>query len=225
MDDLVTAARTGDADAQATLWAQVKRLAFRIANRYRNAAALRGGADADDLAQCAALGVLEALRSYDPEKGSFTTWLGFYVSNACRECLGMHRHPEYCPTVSLDAPIGGDTEDLTLADTLPDESAAQAFEDAEHARDNELLRRDLEAALDRLPIPWQDAIRRHDLEGQPLRPDDVQPRRSGLQRLRRDYGLTVYRPNYHRHKGLAAFRSTWSSVVEDEVIRKLDRRN
>lgn len=169
MNDLVDAARTGDADAQTALWAQVKRLAFKITNQYRSAAALRGSADCDDLAQCAALGVLEALRSYDPEKGSFTTWLGFYVRNACRECLGVHRHPEYCPTVSLDAPIGGDTEDLTLADTLPDESAALAFEDAEHAHDNELLRRDLEAALDRLPIPWRDAIRRHDPEGQPLR--------------------------------------------------------
>lgn len=235
MNDLVKAAQTGSPDAQAVLWAKVKRLAFRIANQYQSAAALRGGADADDLAQCAALGVLEALHSYDPEKSAFTTWLVYHVRNTCRECLGMHRHPEYCPTISLDAPIGGDTEDLTLADTIPDESAAQAIENAENSLDNQRLREALNAALEGLPDEMATTIRLHDLDGLTLQEAaDMQGvhcntaqqwRRNGFNRLRRHSGLRAwYTPNYHRRKSLAAFKTSWSSVVEDEVIRKLDGR-
>lgn len=237
MNDLVKAAQRGEPEAQATLWAQVKQLAFKIANQYRRAAALRGGADCDDLAQCAALGVLEALRSYAPDKGSFTTWLGFYVRKACRECLGMtgRDRREHYNTVSLDAPIGGDTEDLIFGDTLPDESASLAFEQTEDALDNQLLHNALDAALDRLPEGMKQTIRLHDLDGLTLqetadrqgvhRNTAQQWRRTGFNRLRRHPSLRAwYTPDYHRHKGLAAFRTTWSSVVEDEVIRKLDGR-
>lgn len=227
MTDLIAAAQKGSPEALTALWGQTKRLAFYIADQYRTAAAACCGVDDEDLEQCAALGVLEALRSYESDKGAFTSWLGFYVRSACRECLGLkgrNRRKHYA-AVSLDAPISNDTEDLAFGDTLPDEGATLAFEQAEHAHDNAILRRDLDAALDRLPPLWRDAIRQHDLKGQPLHPDEVQPRRNGLNRLRRDPKLAAYRPNYYRHKGLAAFRVTWSSVVEDEVIRKLDGRS
>lgn len=226
MQELVHAARNGDPDALTALWTQVRRLALRIASQYHTAATACSGTDSEDVEQCAALGVLEALHSYDPEKGAFTTWLAYYVRNACRACLGLagRNRQEHYAAISLDTPLASDADDLTIGDAIPDEAAAQAFEAAEHAHDNALLRRDLDAALDRLPALWREAIRKHDLEGQPLRPDEIQPRNSGLQRLRRDPKLAAYRPNYHRHKGLAAFRVTWSSVVEDEVIRKLDRR-
>lgn len=227
MTDLIAAAQMGSPEALTALCGQTKRLAFHIADQYRTAAASCCGVDDEDLEQCAALGVLEALRSYEPDKGAFTCWLGFHVRNACRECLGLKGRDrrEHYAAVSLDAPISNDTEDLTIGDMLPDEGAALAFEQAEHAHDNAILRRDLDAALDRLPSSWRDAIRRHDLEGQPLRSGEVQPRRNGLNRLRRDPKLSAYRPNYYRHKGLSAFRVTWSSVVEDEVIRKLDGSN
>ena len=227
MTDLITAAQMGSPEALTALWGQTKRLAFHIADQYRTAAAACCGVDDEDLEQCAALGVLEALRSYEPDKGAFTSWLGFYVRNACRDCLGLKGRDrrEHYAAVRLDAPIGAGVEDLTIGDTIHDEGAALAFEQAEHAHDNAILRRDLDAALDRLPALWREAIRKHDLEGHPLHPDEVQPRRNGLNRLRRDPKLAAYRPNYYRHKGLSAFRVTWSSVVEDEVIRKLDGRS
>lgn len=234
MQKLVLAARNGDPEAMTALWAAVKRLAFRIANQYQNAAAVRGGADGDDLAQCAALGVMEALRGYDPDKGAFTTYLAYHVRNACRACLGMISNPDMLPTVSLDVPISGDTEDLTLADTIPDENAALALESAEDALEKQQLRALIDDALDSLPDDIAVTIRLHDLDGLPLqeaadrqgihRNTAQQRRRTGFNRLRKRQDLrNWYIPNYHRHKGLAAFRSTWSSVVEDEVIRKLDK--
>lgn len=226
MKKLVCAAQRGEPEAVTAVWDAVKRLAFKIANQYHSTAVIRGGADREDLEQCAALGVLEALHSYDPAKGAFTSWLEYYVRNACRSCLGLDggNRPDNCSVISLDTPIGGIADELTIGDTIPDEAATRAFEAAEHAHDNAILRRDLDAALARLPASWCDAIRKHDLEGHTLSPDEIQPRKSGLQRLRRDPRLTAYRPNYHRHKGLAAFRTSWSSVVEDEVIKMLDRR-
>ena len=236
MQKLVLAARNGDPDALSAIWEAVKRLAFRIANQYRNAAAVRGGADAEDLAQCAALGVMEALQSYDPDKGTFTAWLGYHVRNACRECLGMIRNPESPLMVSLDAPVSADTEDLTIADTIPDECAAQAIEATEDALENQQLRSLIDAALDDLPDDIAVTIRMHDLDGLPLQeaadrqgiPYNTaqQRRRTGFNRLRKRQELLHWYniPNYHRYKSLTAFKESWSSVVEDEVIRKLDRR-
>jgi len=234
MQKLVLAARNGDPDAMTALWEAVKRLAFRIANQYQNAAAVRGGADGDDLAQCAALGVMEALRGYDPDKGAFTTYLAYHVRNACRACLGMISNPDMLPTVSLDAPISADTEDLTLADTIPDESAALALESAEDALENQQLRARINAALNSLPDDIAITIRLHDLDGMSLqeaadrqgihRNTAQTRRRTGFNCLRKRQDLREWHsPNYHRHKGLAAFKTSWSSVVEDEVIRKLDK--
>ncbi len=240
MQELVLAARNGAPDAMTALWEAVKRLAFRIANQYRNAAALCSGVDTDDLAQCAALGVMEALRGYTPDKGAFTTYLEYHVHNACRECLGLkgRERREHYSSVSLDTPIGGDAQDLTIGDTIPDEYAALAFEDAENAHDNQLLRKALDTALDRLPYGMRDTIRLHDLDGLTLqeaadrqgvhRNTAQQWRRTGFNRLRKRQDLrSLYIPNYHRHKGLAAFKSSWSSVVEDIAIKNVEseRRN
>ena len=224
MDDLVKAAQRGDTDAQAALWGHVRRLGYTIANQYYKAAAANRAVNEEDLIQCAALGMMEALQSYDGEKGSFSTWMFLHVRKSCRECLGLNGRyrGEHYNVISIDAPMG--VEELTLSDMMPDESAEIAFRAAEDAHDNDILRRDLDAALARLPAPMRDAINHHDIEGQQLSPEQVQHRRTGLNRLRRDPKLAVYRPNYHRYKSLAAFRHTWSSVVEDIVIEKLDRR-
>lgn len=236
MTDMIAAAQRGNRDAQQAVWESVKRLAFQIANQYRNAAAVCSGVDAEDLAQCAALGVMEALRGYNPDKGSFTTYLGYHVRNACRECLGLsgRERQEHYGAISLDSPIGGDTEDLTVGDTIPDDDAALAFEQAEDAHDARLLRQALDAALDCLPDELADTIRLHDLGGLTFQEAADQQgihcstaatrRRAGFRRLRKNPQLqTWYSPNYHRHKTLSAFRHTWSSVVEDEVMRKLDQ--
>ena len=50
-----------------------------------------------------------------------------------------------------------------------------------------------------------------------------QRRQTAMAHLRKDRVLRqLYQPNYWRHKGVAAFNSTFSSVVEDEAIRHLD---
>lgn len=227
MNDLAMKARNGDQDALLQLWQGVSRLALKLAMRYHNAASLNGAADDDDLKQCAFLGFLEALEGFDPLRGHFPTYMCWHVRNACRKLLGLNGRErcEHYRTTSLDEPLPG-TEDLTLAETIPDESAAAPFEQTE-------LRQDIEKALRRLPGNAEIIIHLHDLEGLPLENAAVRAghtlntgrnlRRSGLHRLRRDRTLSDYREAVRlRYKGWRAFRSDWTSVVEEEVIRRVD---
>ncbi len=48
-------------------------------------------------------------------------------------------------------------------------------------------------------------------------------RKTGFKKLRRDRWLRAYHePVRLKYKGVRAFRSDWTSVVEEEVIRRLD---
>lgn len=71
MNDLAMKARNGDQEALLQLWQGVSRLACKIAMQYKNAAALNGAADVEDLEQCAFLGFLEALEGFDPLQGNY----------------------------------------------------------------------------------------------------------------------------------------------------------
>lgn len=203
----------------------VSRLAYKFAMRYKNIAALNGAVDVDDLKQCAFLGFYEAVQGFDPLKGTFSTMLSYGVRHACRRALGMggKDRAEY-HSVSLEEPIPG-ADDLTLADTIPDEDTA--FERSE-------MRSDIEKALQRLPYDMSRVIHLHDLGGRTIeeaaaalgcdRETASKWRRTGFQQLRRDRGLRAYHePVRLRYKGVRAFLNDWTSVVEEEVIRRLDR--
>lgn len=226
MNDLALQAKN-DPAGLLLLWQSVSRLAYRIALKYKNAADLNGAVDVDDLKQCAFLGFLEALEGFDPLMGTFSTYMVWHIRNACRRLLGLQgrERREHYHTDSLDAPLPG-TEDLILADTIPDESAANPFEQAE-------LRQDVDRALHRLPDSIAAIIRLHDLEGLTLEeaaarvghalPAARNLRRVGFRQLRQDRGLRAWHePVRLRYKGVQAFRSDWTSVVEAEVIRRMD---
>lgn len=229
MSDLAMKARNGDPEALLQLWQGYSRYAYKIAMKYQKAAALNGAVDVDDLEQCAFLGFYEAVQGFDPLQGEFTTMLSYGVRRACRRALGLtgRLRKEHYVTDSLDAPVPG-TEDITLADTIPDEAAALPFEQAE-------LQQDIAKALHRLPDSMEQIIRLHDLEGLTLEHTaDRQGyalntarnlRRQGFYRLRQDRALRAYHePVRLRYKGLRQFQSDWTSVVEEEAIRRMDGR-
>lgn len=210
-------------------WQGCSRLAYKVAMGYLPTAESNGAADQEDLEQCAFLGFLEAVRAFDPDKGKFSTYLVPCVRTACRRLLGLSgrvRQEHYC-AVSLDAPIG---DGITLADTLPD--AENAFQAAEDEADRIALRRDLLSALDR--IPQGELIRLHDLEALTLqeaaKASGAAPlsarnaRREGLRKLRSDPAMRKWHDEVRvYHKGVKAFMTDWTSVVEAEAIRRIDR--
>ena len=226
MNDLALKAQKGDREALLQLWQGYSHYAYKIAMRYQKAAALNGAADVDDLKQCAFLGFYEAVQGFDPLQGSFITLMGYGVRRACRRALGLdgRERKEHYTTTSLDAPIPG-TEDITLADTIPDPASADAFEQTE-------LRQDIENALHRLPADIENIIRLHDLEGLPLEEASTKNgyttdtgrnlRREGFRKLRRDQRIRDYDHAVRlKYKGFRAWNNDWMSVVEEEAFRRM----
>ena len=221
MNDLAIITKN-DPNALLLMWQGCSRYAYKIAMKYRAAAALNGAVDDEDLKQCAFLGFYEAVQDFDPLRGDFLTLLSFHVRSECRKALGLcgRERKEHYTTVSLETPI---SEDLTIADTLEDESSSTPFQQTE-------LRNDIEKALRRIPRKMADAIYLHDIQGKSIaqtarecetdEQDVCRLRKKGFYRLRANRALREYIP--FRHKTLAAFRLDGSSVVEDIVIRRLD---
>lgn len=91
------------------------------ASRYQWALNVRADLDMDDLKQAARIGILEALKTYDEDQESWTTYSSFFIKKEIRQALGIE-HGNIDPVlISLDEPIGED-DSMTRLDTLVDET-------------------------------------------------------------------------------------------------------
>ena len=207
-----------DPNALLLLWQGCSRYAYKVTTIYQQAAALNGAVDMEDLKQAAFLGFYEAVQRFEESRGDFLPLLSLCVRKACRAALGLRgrQRAEHYATISMETPI---SEELTIYDTLADPDASTPFEQAE-------MRRDIENALQKLPEDTAAIIRQHDLQGLPLAQCGGEKamylRREGFRKLRASPIIRAYKPVEFRYKSLAAFRRSWSSVVEDEVIRRID---
>ena len=221
---LVKLIQAGQRELLADLWQQNTGLIWRWASRYQFAAEM------DDLMQMAFIGLMKAVDGYRESEGVlFMSYARFHIRNSIRVELGLH-HPRTQPrptVVSLDDLVPG-TDDITLLDTL-------ASGDAGPLEQTELAdtRRRVRASVDRLPQLQAEVLRRRWFEGTPFA--DIAEacgvgyakacllHKNALERLARDWRLLDLQTQYHRHKGVRAFRSSWSSVVEDAVLRRAER--
>lgn len=196
-EELAALIQAGRDDLTATLWEQVERFIAQQANRWCYAWQGRGGATFDDLCQVGFLAMVEAVRTYDPERGTrFITWLGVCLRTPFLDAVGyrterQRRDPLEAST-SLDAPVEG-TEDLTVGDMVSDPLDCIAA--ADRRIFIEQLHAALDEALDRLPQEQARAIRRRFYEGLSFAqaaeldhttPDTVRKREAAaMQQLRR----------------------------------------
>ena len=160
-EELAALIQSGRDDLTATLWKQVKGFVAQQANRWCYAWQGRGGAEFDDLCQVGFLAMLEALRTYNPEKGvKFISWLGtcikapFLAAVGCR--TERQRRDPIETAASLEAPIEG-AEDLTVGDMVADPLDCIAA--ADRRIFIEQLHAALDEALDRLPQEQARAVR------------------------------------------------------------------
>ncbi|MBQ9015710.1 MAG: sigma-70 family RNA polymerase sigma factor [Firmicutes bacterium] len=119
---LVTKAQAGDLAAEEELLRRYKELARVKANMYYMV-----GADEDDVLQEGMIGLLKAVRQYDPEKeAGFRTFAGICITNQIISAIRSSRrnkHKALNTSVSLDTSIGqeeggaGEAQ-LRLEDTL-----------------------------------------------------------------------------------------------------------
>lgn len=175
---LATLAKTGDAFALGQLWeinrGLLRSLFWRWYPAHKTLADAHG-LTADDFEQEGYFAVQYAARTYQPEAGSFSNWLGQAMQRQIDRALtGGHRRNvtdadgrrhtvsadplNHC--ASLDTPLGDeDGGAATLGTLQPDPAAAGAMQAAEDAIFQEQLHAALEEALHKLTEREQAVIR------------------------------------------------------------------
>ena len=122
----------GGQDLYGELWEQTKRLIYQLAcsiyNKQRGACQ-RAGVELEDLLQCGFLALRDAVKAYDPQKGyKLLAFIKYPMQNHINALLGRRGKADPLNgSASLDEPIEG-AEDLTLADSIEDDGAGEAFE-------------------------------------------------------------------------------------------------
>ena len=195
-DELAAAAQAGTGDAL-ELWQAVRRFAMGRAVRWHKALNGRGGVTLDDLEQAAFLALLDALASWDGNRGTFLAWYSLRLKGAFTTAAGLRtRREEQDPleaALSLEAPLTDTVgEPFTLAEVVPDPAAEAAFSSVAERDKAQRLRAELGAALSTLPEEQRTALVSEFWHG---RRADTRTRSAALRALRKpevSRGLKAY---------------------------------
>lgn len=173
-EELAILAKAGDQQATAQLWKQnqgvLSMMEWRLFSSYRGRAAA-AGVTWDDVQQIGYMAILAAAKGFDPETGAkFSTYLPYHVRNEFYQLVGLRtersRKEPLCRASSLDEPLDKeDADGSTRAETVPDQTAAVQFENAEEKIWTAQLHDALEKCLDDIPPEGADVIRKHFFEG------------------------------------------------------------
>lgn len=230
-EELVRQIQNGDKALIPQLWEQVEKFVSQRAGMRSRKLEGFGGATEEDMYQSGFLALIDAIDSFDPEAGkSFVGWLDLHLKTAFAEAGGYRskrqaRDPLHAAG-SLYAPLGGDMEDITLADTIQDPQAAQEMEAVEERIWNEQLRKTLTEELGRLPKAERDVVEGKYYMGRTCRemgPDTQQLKDRAFRKLRRRPSLQRFiglRTPYYHHVGVDSFSSTHTSAVEWIVLER-----
>ena len=124
-EELAAAIRAGQKELLPQLWNQVERFVARQASRAMTLSdGFGGGVEFEDLYQSGYLALVAAVEAYNPARGmSFVGYLAFVLKSAFAEAGGCRTARQAKDPLrhagSLDAPLGDDDGDATLADMIP----------------------------------------------------------------------------------------------------------
>lgn len=190
------------------------------------------GVEIDDLVNEGYFALLDAVVAYagSDREYKFTTYLRYPLLNRFNTLLGFRtrkgRSEPLNRSCSLDAPAPG-TDELSLKDIIPDNGAAETFEEAENGDYYETLI----CELNKLPSDMLNAIKRYYFNGESLsqiaKTEKVsfqaieQRRQKALRRLRTNGRIKrCYSSDFaYRHTSLQSFDITWTSSTEWAVLR------
>ena len=156
-EELAVRIQQGENALYAQLWEQTKRLWLMLSMRLYRACkeqCAASGVEPDDVQQICFLVLCDAVQAYDPQKGQIplTSYFKYHLQNHFREMLHTRtsKRDPLNGCSSLDEPLNADEADsIAVVDALADDTAAQAFEDAEERAFQAQLHDALEAAKDR----------------------------------------------------------------------------
>lgn len=243
-EELALKIKSGETTLTEQLWIQVEGFIRYMA--YRKGSSISDcSVDCDDLYQSGYLAMLKATEGFDAEKGGFTTYLGMILKNAFAEVSGSKTNKQELMrhTISLDAQL---ESELTLGDTISDDTAVYAFEDAERRIFIEQLKKYMEAALLKLKPEQQELIKRRYFKGETMqsvassmylaKETIRQHEINALTELKKPkYKLTKFaypdserrldqRTSFYRNTGLKHYNQTGISCVEETMLWREDQR-
>lgn len=161
-EEIAMLAQSGNEKSVLLLWERVKYFAKKQAGRWIAAWEGRGGVTLDDLQQVSFLALLEALESWRPDGGAFIGWYALRLKAAFTVAYGQRtqrdRRDPLQTATSLETPLDGDDDDLTLGDTIEDPEAIRAMDSVEEIDRLHHLHAIMQEVVETLPEDQRDAI-------------------------------------------------------------------
>ena len=236
-EELAAKIREGDSSLLPQLWQQVEKLVRWKANRVLHALGGAGCVEFGDLYNSGYLAFVDAVKTYTPDKGAFSSWLVWYMQAAFAEATNYRTKRQQNDPLhsarSLSEPLGHDAEGETLGDMIADDTdQIGAVEDHVWL---EQLHDAIEGVLHQLEPKRAEVLRQQYLNGRNFveisHITGVTPERcrqlssDALSKIRRNY-LARLRPfvdgqtDFYLHVGVRQFTSTFISAVELLAIRR-----
>lgn len=241
-EELVKRIREGEINLLADLWMQVRRFiakrAYIFCLHYNGTSKV----DQEDLIQSGYFALLEAIEKYDPEAGSsFIHYLNYFLRNQFRIEAGIKtsRRDALLKALSLDETIkGGDNEDLTFADTIKSDATEAELNDVIERLKNKQILKSVMECMQRLNPTYRDVLiqiylkRRKSsqiakdyglsrrqitlIHGLAIKRLKAMP---AIRKIKMDNHLDLH-TKFYKHKNYKSFNSSFSSTVEDLIIRR-----
>lgn len=157
----------GRSDYSGALWAQVEKFVYMKAKTFCKNGIFH--CELEDLTQSGYIAMVEAVKTYNPEKGSFLTWLSFYLKTAfISTAIGRSERQRQDPifkAIDIEREI---YEGVTIKETLTGDAPDPEQTSIDSVYNGE-LRTALCAVMDRALTPREKEILvKHFMDGQTL---------------------------------------------------------
>lgn len=245
-EELVAVIQSGEEERMGELWEQVYGLIMWKARHIITALDLRGsscGVELEDLTQSGYLALVNAVETYKPGNGAFSTWLTCHLKNTFADVTGYRtqrgQNEPLNNALSLDKIMDDEQDGTPFGAIVPDPKAAATMLDIEEKVWREQLHKALEAALAGLSKECADVLRLRHYHGLTLAETGEacgttaehirQTESKAIADLRKP---KIYRKlrsfcdfDFYCGTGLGAFRGTGMSVQERYLMTGDDREN
>lgn len=239
-EELAAKIQAGQTGYIPILWEQVQAFVQQQAGRWWRAWRYRRPSmEVADLYQCGYPALVSAVKTYKGDNGlAFIGWFNNYLRTEFAAEVGCRtakqRGDPLNAAISLDAPAGEDTEDITIGDMVADPVDRIApIDDAVY---QEQIKPVVTAAVDDLPKREQEVLQLRYREGMTLSEIGAQYgisqqrassiERTALDRIRAGDHMQAlsealyYTQNFYRGTGFASWQRTGNSAQEAFVIQK-----
>ena len=235
-EEIVARIQAGEHELMETLWNQVSGLVKWKANQVITALDGRCGVEFGDLYDSGYLATVDAVGTYNQERGAFHTWMMFYVKSAFAKATGFRtqraKKDPMQTAMSLSSPVGDDEDNGELIDLIPDPNSKRAMERVEEQIWNKQLHKVFEDVFSEISEEQGKVLRHRYYAGCSivetgkelgLPVEDVRRlERTGLQAMRHPRMAKKLRPffdfDYFYGTSLGAFKITGTSVQERYLI-------